>query len=863
MEKLKVRTKGNAQPQGKPKVFFTCHPNDFGDTFDLICEQLFKASDCAVYYTEDVNVFFTQEEYDLDLNKMNLFVIPVTLDLLTTENRAMTFDFVYARSVHIPVLPIMMGSGLDQVYGKKDKFGELQYLDPKQDDGTGVSFEDKLRLFLRSVLTDDEMAEKIRSAFDAYVFLSYRKKDRRFADELMRLIHSDPSCRDIAIWYDEYLIPGEGFREAIEKAMEKSDLFALLVTPNLVNEENYVHTVEYPAAKDLKKKIVAAEMEPTDKEKLYRQYDGLKECFDARDEDSFRKGVIDAIREVALKNNDDPLHNYLIGLAYLDGIDVETDRKRALELIKSSADAGLSEAMKKLCYMYRDGSGVELNYEEALKWALKAKDAYKEEYGEEDKDTVAIYEIAANLLELTGRYKESLTLCEDICVLKEKVYGRDDLETRYSYERLAVVYRRLGDSEKAAGILEKICEEELKTGVLSRQILSFMSSLASCYADLGYWEGALELQTKALELCREKYGEEDPDTLRNINDLAVIYHGLGDYEKAIEISKEALDKTIAIYGEKHPNAITALDNLGVLYEKNGMFEEGQNAHADALELSREVMGEKHPDTIRCIKNLAMSEMYLGDYNSAVNHMTDAYGYYLDLRGPSNVTTLSALGSLAHICSSAGEHELAADIGRKAYEANLMALGDKHPNTVLCYINLGMYLGMTGEYEESLRIGKEAFLQAREVFGELHPHALSALICLSEACFNSKKGGEALDLAYGAYKEFLGSPLNKYDAMSEIETNLARSYMALSENEKELEIRKDKLKRLYEVRGDKNLETAHAASDLANALYRMGLFEEAEPEFEEAHRLFAGILGEGVQGTQNVMCNRAKNYLAMK
>ena len=66
------------------------------------------------------------------------------------------------------------------------------------------------------------MAKRVRAAFDAYIFLSYRKKDRKYANELMRLIHSNPECRDIAIWFDEFLTPGESFKENIEKILDRS-----------------------------------------------------------------------------------------------------------------------------------------------------------------------------------------------------------------------------------------------------------------------------------------------------------------------------------------------------------------------------------------------------------------------------------------------------------------------------------------------------------------------------------------------------------------------------------------------------------------------------------------------------------------
>ncbi len=33
MSKLSYRTKGNANPQGRERVYFACHPDDFGVFF--------------------------------------------------------------------------------------------------------------------------------------------------------------------------------------------------------------------------------------------------------------------------------------------------------------------------------------------------------------------------------------------------------------------------------------------------------------------------------------------------------------------------------------------------------------------------------------------------------------------------------------------------------------------------------------------------------------------------------------------------------------------------------------------------------------------------------------------------------------
>lgn len=210
---------------------------------------------------------------------------------------------------------------------------------------TVISYEEKLKKYLSSVLFDD-----------ACIFLSYRKKDRHHANEMMRLIHKNPMYRDMAIWYDEFLTPGENFNENIGKALEKSDLITLLVTPNLVNEDNYVQKVEYPEALRSGKSILPAEMVETDRDELNQKYEEIPNPVDAHKETELDQGMREALKKLSLKQNDtDPEHNYLIGLAYLEGIDVETDSERALELIASVAGDELPEAIEKLYDLYSEG----------------------------------------------------------------------------------------------------------------------------------------------------------------------------------------------------------------------------------------------------------------------------------------------------------------------------------------------------------------------------------------------------------------------------------------------------------------------------------------------------------------------------
>lgn len=462
MEKLQFKTNNLSNPQGKPHVYFCCHPEDHSELFESVSDELLLHQDCAVWYLSDPACVRTQDIWD-DLSQMQLFVMPVTRKLLTTPNPALDSEFPFARSHNIPVLPLLQDdpdpSELVSLFNKR--CGELQFLNKYACDSTALSYDKKLKTYLSSVLVSNELAQKIRMAFDAYVFLSYRKKDRRFAQELMALIHRHEFCRDIAIWYDEYLTPGENFNDAIRAALKKSDLFVLAVTPNLVNEDNYVRDHEYPAACELKKPILPVELSPTDHAQLASQYPDIPTCTDVRDSAALAALLRDATRSIALRGNNDPRHTFFIGLAYLSGIDVEVNYERALALITSAAEAGLTAAADKLVTMYGNGQGVAWDTEKMLFWQNKLIDYRRRDYRgepalENGLSLLTELRALADVEEAKGNAKEQMELLTEIFQLASELNKR--FPCAAVTQQLAASLTLFGDRLQESGALNKALE---------------------------------------------------------------------------------------------------------------------------------------------------------------------------------------------------------------------------------------------------------------------------------------------------------------------------------------------------------------------------------------------------------------------
>ena len=259
---MHYKTKGNARAAGKQKVYFTAHPDDIAGCLDPICRDLWQAADLAVCYSEQPCASSLTEGEQMDLEGMCLLVVPVTHRLLTEPNRALELDIPFAKGCGIPVLPFMMESGLDALYARPDRFGSLQYLCPNDTDLTAIDYGEKLKNYLNTLLPGSETLVRVRKNFAAYLFLSYRKCDRRHANALLSAIHSERALQGVAVWYDEFLTPGESFSHEIEEKIRQSELFLMALTPmtgamhtdesgNMT--DNFIVQYEYPLAKQYKK----------------------------------------------------------------------------------------------------------------------------------------------------------------------------------------------------------------------------------------------------------------------------------------------------------------------------------------------------------------------------------------------------------------------------------------------------------------------------------------------------------------------------------------------------------------------------------------------------------------------------------
>ena len=636
MANFAVNTLNKLDYHGKPRIYFTCHPKDFDKYFSDICNDIFDILDenCAIYYTPDMSEPI--EDAEVQLGKMHIFVIPITEALLFDNdpavNRALFADLAFAKSHGKPILPIAVENIFDEtaeaIYSRPENFGNMQRLD-RTAVGKNRSYDQLLSQFLEETLLDAKTIQKVQDAFPDSIFLSYRKKDCAYADELMRTIHDIPGFLDVGIWYDEFLPLGEDWRAGIQDAMQKSKHFTLLVTPNILEDvvkdgvprRNFVMEEECPTARDMQIPMTSAEMVPTDRSKLPEEDNYLPEFIDAKSE-----RFIETMKEVLIamkheEKKDDPYHDYLVGLAYFYGIGVEVNKKRGLDNILNSANFGCPEgirALYSLGYYYLKAEKPKLAGDIFFTAFTCAASTPTDDPDLCTKCQLGLYEsdIRSNQPEKVRYAAQELG-----SVMEELSRGDDKTELMIQCAHLlGMAYMGLEEYDTAYNFFDLTyslfldAHPDRKHDVF---VLDTMANMATSLSLGTHYEDSLNIKNDLYNLLLEIYGTEENARVASVlGNIAATYENMDEHAKALETNRKALTIKQTIFGPSHPSTLTAQNNMMCnirsLYEKQeaNLLSEG----IDLGEAARKLWSEKNKnlfplDYCATLYNLAL--LYFG------------------------------------------------------------------------------------------------------------------------------------------------------------------------------------------------------------------------------------------------------------
>ena len=301
-----------------------------------------------------------------------------------------------------------------------------------------------------------------------------------------------------------------------------------------------------------------------------------------------------------------------------------------------------------------------------------------------------------------GEPGQAIALREDILREQTSAMGLEQLEPRYTAERLVEDYLSSGQGAKAAALGEKIvaaCTTKLDAN--HPAILLSIDNLAYTYGELGQPDKALALNEKALAARTAKLGADHPDTLSSMAILAVTYGKLSQHDKALSLKEKVLATRTAKLGADHPDTLTSMNNLAVTYSALGQHDKALTLKEKVLAARTAKLGADHPDTLTSMSNLAVTYLKLGQHDKALAPLEKVLAVRTAKQGADHPDTLDSMGNLALGYYDGKQFAKAATLREKLVPKEVKNKGEKDSGVQTMMISWYVCLERLGRKTEFL------------------------------------------------------------------------------------------------------------------------------------------------------------------
>jgi TIR domain/Tetratricopeptide repeat/NB-ARC domain len=310
-------------------------------------------------------------------------------------------------------------------------------------------------------------------------------------------------------------------------------------------------------------------------------------------------------------------------------------------------------------------------------------------------------------------------------------FGDDDENTLAVTSHLARMLRNMGRSDEARDLDESNLDRMRVLGEEDPDTLSFASNLAADLRALGDLEAACDLDWHTLERRRRVLGMDHPKSLHSASNLAHDLRALGDVQAARELDQDTLERVRRLLGADHPDTLGSAINLAIDLYQLGNVEAACHLDQDTLERLRRVLGADHPDTLGCANNLALDLRTLGDAATARDLDQDTFERRRQILGADHPDTLGSASNLAADQYELGDAEAALRLDRDTLERMRRLLGADHPDTLGSASNLALDLRTLGDAATARDLDQDTFERRRRVLGPDHPDTLQSANDLDE------------------------------------------------------------------------------------------------------------------------------------
>ncbi|MCG3127767.1 MAG: Serine/threonine-protein kinase PknD [Phycisphaerae bacterium] len=362
--------------------------------------------------------------------------------------------------------------------------------------------------------------------------------------------------------------------------------------------------------------------------------------------------------------------------------------------------------------------------------ARAARDAAEESRRLAEKKTETAERISTFLQDILGAATPGFARGRDTAVLSdllEQTNRKIDTQLADQPEVAAAVHDVIGRTYQSLGKLDT-AERHLRAALeLRRQRLgddhadtvTSVTHLTKLMFARGDLKGAEPLVRETLTRQKRLLGEEHVDVATTLNNLASLLYSDGQLDEAAALFRDALAMRARLLGRRHRHVAQSLNNLATVLKAQRAYDAAEPMLREALTLNRELLGNDHPETAQSCNNLAALWWEMGRFDDAEPLYRETLALrerLLGARHPDVAESLSNLGVMAH---TRGRDAEAEPLLRRALEIRREALGASHALVAGTLGNLASVVQAQGRLDEAAELFEQALRVHREQFGDAH------------------------------------------------------------------------------------------------------------------------------------------------
>lgn len=210
---------------------------------------------------------------------------------------------------------------------------------------------------------------------------------------------------------------------------------------------------------------------------------------------------------------------------------------------------------------------------------------------------IGLYALAAQNSLDNGRFKEAVTLLEDMVEIRKQALAVNHPSRLSSQHLLAAAYQANGQTQEAVALLEEVLNIRKHIHAADHSDrLDSQHGLARAYLANGQAEEAVALLEDVVEIRKQIHPADHSARLSSQHELAVAYKANGQTEEALALLKEVVKIKKHTHAADHPDRLASQSYLAICLWEAGEREVPLRLITEVVDIVREKnLNEHHPD----------------------------------------------------------------------------------------------------------------------------------------------------------------------------------------------------------------------------------------------------------------------------